>query len=57
MSRSGGIVFELDKENPPEFAYGEFFDTERRVFNAALTAGDGSHDVSPAVPGGYRAFR
>jgi hypothetical protein len=48
--------FELDEENPPEFAYGEFADTERQVLTAALTAGDGSHSVSPAAPGGYREF-
>jgi hypothetical protein len=48
--------FELDEENPPEFAYGEFADTERQVLTAALTAGDGSHSVSPAAPGGYRKF-
>lgn len=41
--------FELDGENQPEFAYGEFSDAERQVFDAALAAGDGSHNVSPAA--------
>lgn len=41
--------FELNGENPPEFAYREFSDTERQVFDAALAAGDGSHNVSPAA--------
>lgn len=40
---------ELDGENPPEFAYAEFSERERTVFDAALAAGDGSHDVSPAT--------